>query len=103
MIKKDATTLPNFNFQGIAIGNGWIDPLRQYPAYLEFAYERKLIKKGSDDDKAAHAAMDECAAWMKNYTDPLMTPINIPHCGGVMDSVTKPALKEWVVTTLDAS
>ncbi|KAL1410267.1 Cell death protease [Vanrija albida] len=94
LLKKDEKTLPNFNFQGIAIGNGWIDPLRQYPAYLEFAYEKKLIKKGSDDDKAAHAAMDECAAWMKNYTDPLITPINIPHCGGVMDSVTRPAQKE---------
>ena len=30
-------------FKGIAIGNGWVDPYNQYPAYAEFAYENDLI------------------------------------------------------------
>jgi carboxypeptidase D len=33
--------------KGLAIGNGWMDPLRQYPAYLEFAVKEKLIKEGT--------------------------------------------------------
>jgi cathepsin A (carboxypeptidase C) len=28
---------------GVAIGNGWVDPFYQYPAYNTFAYEKNLI------------------------------------------------------------
>jgi cathepsin A (carboxypeptidase C) len=31
------------NFKGIAIGNGWVDPKVQYPAYAEYAHENDLI------------------------------------------------------------
>lgn len=44
------------NLAGIAIGNGWIDPLRQYPAYAEFAYEKKLIKKGTEVGASRYSA-----------------------------------------------
>lgn len=33
------------NFKGIAIGNGWVDPYLQYPAYATFAYENDLISE----------------------------------------------------------
>jgi len=33
----------DINLQGVAIGNGWVDPYDQYPAYAEFAHENKLI------------------------------------------------------------
>jgi hypothetical protein len=33
--------------RGIAIGNGWIDPKTQYQGYVDFAYEKGLIKEGS--------------------------------------------------------
>lgn len=33
------------NVAGFAIGNGWTDPIVQYPAYNTFAYENKLIGK----------------------------------------------------------
>lgn len=33
----------DLKLQGIAIGNGWVDPYHQYPAYANFAYENKLI------------------------------------------------------------
>jgi len=33
--------------KGIAIGNGWIDPREQYPAYGDFAYEKGFIKPGT--------------------------------------------------------
>jgi len=33
------------NFKGLAIGNGWVDPYVQYPAYAKFSYENGLISK----------------------------------------------------------
>ncbi|EAR83466.1 serine carboxypeptidase family protein (macronuclear) [Tetrahymena thermophila SB210] len=36
---------PKINFKGIAIGNGWVDPYYQEPAYGEYAYENGLINK----------------------------------------------------------
>jgi len=33
------------NFKGMAIGNGWVDPYLQYPAYATFAYENNLVGK----------------------------------------------------------
>ncbi|CDW77106.1 serine carboxypeptidase family protein [Stylonychia lemnae] len=36
---------PYINLAGIAIGNGWVDPFYQYPAYNTFALENKLVNK----------------------------------------------------------
>jgi len=34
--------------KGLAIGNGWIDARRQYPAYLEYGLKHGLVESGSD-------------------------------------------------------
>lgn len=34
--------------KGVAIGNGWIDARRQYPAYLEYGLKHGLVVSGSD-------------------------------------------------------
>jgi len=39
--------LSNFALKGIAIGNGWIDPKQQYPGYVDFGYEKGLLKEGT--------------------------------------------------------
>lgn len=42
-----SSNLPT-NLRGLAIGNGWIDALSQYPAYVEFGLREGLIKEGSE-------------------------------------------------------
>jgi carboxypeptidase D len=42
-ILKRNTVGPYVPLKGILLGNPWIDPLYQYPAYLRFATEHKLV------------------------------------------------------------
>jgi len=35
------------NLKGIAIGNGWIDPLRQYQGYLKYSTDNNLLNENS--------------------------------------------------------
>ncbi|ORX38007.1 putative KEX1 protein precursor [Kockovaella imperatae] len=83
-----------FNMKGIAIGNGWIDPIRQYPAYAHFAYEKGLLKEGSKDAEKLEERLSRCMEEMERYTDPMNTPINIGVCQSVMDAVTEPFTQE---------
>lgn len=43
--------------KGIAIGNGWIDARRQYPAYLEYGLKHGLVETGSDVRKTSYMYM----------------------------------------------
>ncbi|WWC73439.1 uncharacterized protein I206_107408 [Kwoniella pini CBS 10737] len=89
-----SSDLPNYPLKGVAIGNGWIDPIQQYPGYVDFAYEKGLVKQGTPEGEKLDAALKNCQASMEKYTDPFKTPSNIDHCGEVMDSVTNPYIQE---------
>nr|XP_027191076.1 serine carboxypeptidase-like 48 [Cicer arietinum] len=39
----------NINLKGFAIGNGWTNPIIQYPAYTQYAFDMKLITKKDQD------------------------------------------------------
>jgi len=43
---------------GSAIGNGLVDPYSQYPAYVTFSVENKII--GEDEGKVLAEGMKEC-------------------------------------------
>ncbi|KAK4104548.1 alpha/beta-hydrolase [Parathielavia hyrcaniae] len=45
---KKPETQHKWNLAGLLIGNGWISPPEQYEAYLQFAYQKNLVEKGSD-------------------------------------------------------
>ena len=53
----------DIKLKGVAIGNGWVDPYEQYPAYIEFSYENKLIS--SLQYYALKAAMKVCRGLIK--------------------------------------
>ncbi|KAK4050424.1 Cell death protease [Microbotryomycetes sp. JL201] len=46
--------------KGLLIGNGWIDPLNQYPAYLEFALKSGIIKSGSAAESRVLRLVNAC-------------------------------------------
>lgn len=45
---KRAAPDRQWSLSGLLIGNGWISPKEQYEAYLQYAYAKKMIEKGSD-------------------------------------------------------
>lgn len=46
--------------KGIIIGNGWFDPISQYPAYLDFAIKSGIVKLGTDLEKEIRKTVDSC-------------------------------------------
>lgn len=45
---RNSTNKHAWNLTGLLIGNGWISPADQYPAYMQFAYKSGLVRQGSD-------------------------------------------------------
>ncbi|GAA6021357.1 hypothetical protein JCM11491_004759 [Sporobolomyces phaffii] len=46
--------------RGLLIGNGWISPREQYPAYLDYLVEKRLVRKGSPGYRNVLKAVDKC-------------------------------------------
>ncbi|CAH7689852.1 serine carboxypeptidase-domain-containing protein, partial [Phakopsora pachyrhizi] len=55
----DKTTLET-PLKGIIIGNAWLNPFVQYPAYLDYLFEKELIVKGSEKGYEAEKAFEGC-------------------------------------------
>ncbi|KAL8418585.1 hypothetical protein RB594_001981 [Gaeumannomyces avenae] len=87
ILDRNKNKNPNerWNLQGLLIGNGWISPKDQYPAYLDFAYEKKLIEKGSDVSQKLEMQQQIC---MKDIAaSPHM--VDAVHCEAVLQDMLK--------------
>ncbi|KAJ8516650.1 hypothetical protein ONZ45_g6071 [Pleurotus djamor] len=73
--------------RGIAIGNGWIDGRRQYPAYLDYAVKMGLLEENSEDWKYAKKETEACIATYTRYTD--FEPANVAECEHLVLDVAK--------------
>ncbi|KAL8827707.1 MAG: hypothetical protein Q9170_006906 [Blastenia crenularia] len=49
-----------WNLSGLLIGNGWISPVEQYDAYLQFGYQAGLIQGGTDIAQKLEAMYSDC-------------------------------------------
>ncbi|GAA6004277.1 hypothetical protein JCM10207_000646, partial [Rhodosporidiobolus poonsookiae] len=54
------TTLVNTRLKGLMIGNGWISPRHQYPAYLTYLAENGFLKKNSPGYRSVEQAVQAC-------------------------------------------
>jgi carboxypeptidase D len=48
--------------KGLLIGNGWISPADQYPAYLQYAYKEGIIDQGSEFSSTLESLQSTCLA-----------------------------------------
>lgn len=72
------------NLKGLLIGNGWISPKDQYPAYLSYAYKRGLVKEGSDVAKQLEARQAACNA---KLASPSNIHVDIGECEMILQDI----------------
>ncbi|KAL8666216.1 MAG: hypothetical protein Q9202_001723 [Teloschistes flavicans] len=71
-----------WNLSGLLIGNGWISPVEQYDAYLQFGYQAGLIQGGTDVAKKLEALYSDC---VKTLNQPGGTDkIDQPSCEKIL-------------------
>lgn len=54
------TTIVNTPLKGLLIGNGWISPREQYPAYIDYLVDQRLVKKNSQAYRNVRTVLDKC-------------------------------------------
>ncbi len=63
--RNTSPTKPKWNLSGLLIGNGWISPVDQYHAYLDFAYKFDLVQGGSATARELEAIQSDCTNELK--------------------------------------
>ncbi|GAA5926332.1 hypothetical protein JCM3775_000987 [Rhodotorula graminis] len=58
----DKTMLLPTRLKGLLIGNGWISPREQYPAYLTYLERNGFLRKGTQAHRNVLAATEKCNA-----------------------------------------
>jgi len=69
------------NLQGIAIGNGWVDPETQYGAYADFLYDNNLIDDASKT-LYDYTLLPACEALIVSR----LWPLAVEECSLAMES-----------------
>ncbi|GAA5850271.1 hypothetical protein JCM8547_001073 [Rhodosporidiobolus lusitaniae] len=54
------TTSVSTNLKGLLIGNGWISPRHQYPAYLTYLVDKGFLRKGSQEYRNVAQTLEGC-------------------------------------------
>ena len=69
------------NLQGVAIGNGWVDPYHQYGAYSQYAFDNKLI------NAVAKTALDVGFSFCRILVENEIPVVDMVFCNFLMQSV----------------
>ncbi|KAF8638538.1 hypothetical protein AX17_002081, partial [Amanita inopinata Kibby_2008] len=64
--------------RGVAIGNGWIDPRRQYSTYIDFAVKVGILEENTEPWKLAKQKTDKCVEAHSKITS--FEPISVKEC-----------------------
>jgi carboxypeptidase D len=83
--RNKAGAAHKWNLQGLLIGNGWISPVDQYLAYLPFAYEKGLIKQGSNEAAKVESQQAICVKALdeKDGKD----HVDMPQCESILQKI----------------
>ncbi|KAK2465938.1 hypothetical protein APHAL10511_001579 [Amanita phalloides] len=73
--------------RGAAIGNGWIDPRRQYPTYLDYLVKMGILEENSEPWKMAKQSVDKCMTAMSKITT--HEPMSVAECSQLPLQVAK--------------
>ncbi|KAM0756169.1 alpha/beta-hydrolase [Meredithblackwellia eburnea MCA 4105] len=82
-----ATTELPTKLKGLLIGNGWIDPLSQYPAYLDFALQAGVVKKGSEVETRIRKETESCMTELERI-GAKNVKIHNAGCENILGSIT---------------
>jgi len=75
-----------WNLAGLLIGNGWISPVDQYPAYLQYAYKSGLVEVGSDTGRKLESQLVFCKdALERGGKD----RVDTGECEGILQSILR--------------
>lgn len=74
--------------KGIAIGNGWMDPVHQYASFYPFMLQTGLLEKDSEASKNAEHATDRCMKFINDTYISLSKPVppSISLCENILSS-----------------
>ncbi|OAA62546.1 pheromone processing carboxypeptidase kex1 [Niveomyces insectorum RCEF 264] len=83
---KQPSTQHQWALRGLLIGNGWISPPEQYEAYLDFAYERNLVQKGSDTANRLEAQRRVCEKDLASAGGGQQS-VDVPTCESILQQL----------------
>lgn len=72
------------DLKGVAIGNGFIDPIAQSGTELEMMVESKVWSTDSEDYRVIKKEVDECKVAIAKGTNDMRS---VPACGGILSSI----------------
>ena len=91
------STLISTPLKGLLIGNGWISPRDQYPAYLDYVLDRGLVERDSKGHKDIAASVEACGQEMAQLRakDPSEKgTILVGTCEAILGAVSAATMKE---------
>ncbi|CAN8105837.1 unnamed protein product [Discula destructiva] len=81
---KKQDTKHQWNLKGLLIGNGWISPMEQYDAYIDFSYEKGILKKDSDTAKKIEMQRRVC---QKDLASDGGMKVDYPSCESILNDI----------------
>lgn len=85
------TRKKKWNLLGLLIGNGWIAPVEQYNAYLDYAYHAGVIQRGSDSAKTLENIRADC---IKTLGAPGGEHVTVNECEKLLTEILRLSKKD---------
>ncbi|KAJ3025474.1 UNVERIFIED_CONTAM: Cell death protease [Siphonaria sp. JEL0065] len=82
ILSTTSSSTTTINLKGMLIGNGWMDPHRQYLSFVEYGLQNNLIS-----GQYLKSAITNANSCKKKYESSTTQTIKSSFCEGIMDSI----------------